>query len=574
MKTTTFDLPHAEVRVEARLSSEDRAALGRHVQTVHEYQAKSVEAACALAAILYGKLYVEAGDFPAFALQTFGIRRRRAYQLAQSGHVYAGLRDAGVRPLPRNEAQIRPLAELKDADDRRITWNRALAKAGGDPAGVTKEDVENAVAEASGRRGTGTERIPIGVGLAAVERALSDTAAPTEKLYEKHHGLLGLLDPEDQAKAYDRARVAGDATGTAEYGSDLRLEKVPLTAVKRAVRDLASELPEDVADLGPADPVGLAVLMEQLLVGDAVPNETPVVGGSYLAPYAGSELLVDTLTAALDRDGGIPEGSARDHRETVSARRRMVRCRLEPEVAAWTWPVLTPAARRTATAWFPDPAAPPPCYIPARLTQPANTRPKTLDTRTPTARSVLLAPGVDLLRGDVPDEIVDAVMARASAAEHLVFLAAVCTPDRVVVRTWPANVLPAIAVQGPCGTDAGLEPDVQSERGGPEAVARALEAFGEAGVLGALVLDDYGAPLPDDLLDQVRDRVRVIVLRGAATDQRLYDQVLGLRPAGVLMIAAADVRCRPWDALLAAVPERPARAAATVTAVLPRPQPR
>ncbi len=566
MPATLPTSPPADHRIEARLRAADRIARDQHVETVRAYQAKSVEAAVALAAILDNRLYVEAGTFPEFALKEFGIRRRRAYQLAAAGRVYVGLRDVGADPLPKSEAQLRPLAELDGLDDRRAAWELALGRAGGDASRVTMEDVEYAVNVTAGRHGTSAAPISEGVVLAAVERML-DVGAPTETLQGEHGGLLGLLHPEDQANVWIQTKADSDAAGTAKYDGDGWLEKVPLGVVKKAVRGLAATLPVDAVDRGPADPDGLAVLLEGLLVGD-VPAGTPAIGGSYLVPYAGFGELVDALVAALDRDGGIPPGADRAHKETVSARRRMVRCRLEPDVAAWTWAVLAPAARRTATTWLPDPDAPAPCYVPARLTQPTNTHPKTLDLRTPTGRTVLLAPGVDLLRGDVPDEITMTVLTRAGAAEHLAFLVATNHPDRIADHAWPPNVVPAVAAHGSGEGDPAEDealPDVA------DAVARALAGFEAAGVRGALVLDGCSDPLPDDLLGRVRDHARVVLLRGSATGQRLYDQVLSLRPAGVLMVATADVRCRPWDALIGSLAELPARATAAVSTRLPRP---
>lgn len=574
---TPLDSPTAEHRVEARLAADDRAARDRHVETVRAYQAKSVEAAEALAAILDGQLYVESGSFEAFAQSEFGIRRRRAYQLAAAGRTYAMLRDAGVTPLPRSEAQLRPLTALDGADDRRAAWERALAGAGGDARRITMESVEYAVGEVTGHHGTSAAPLSDDVALAVVERSV-DRGAPTEKLQAEHRGLLGLLHPEDQATIWTRARLDGDAAGKTEYDADDRLKKVPSGAVKRAVRGLAAGLAEDVVDRGPQDPAGLAVLLEKLLVGDELPAGTPEVGGSYLVPYAGSEGFVASLVQALDDHGGITEerpddtDEDREERRSIRARRKMIRCRLEPDVAAWSWAVLAPAARRSATAWIPDPDAPPPCYVPARLTQPANTRPKTLDTRTPTARTVLLAPGVDLFRDDVPSDVVESILERAGAAGHLAFLVATNHPDRLTGHSWSSNVVPAVSVQGP-PKDTGSErkderPDVVG------AIARALDGFETAGVRGALVLDDCRDTLPNDLLVRVRDHVRVVVLRGSATGQRLYDQALALRPAGVLMVATSTVRCRPWDALLVDVADRPERAAVAVAADLPRPSAR
>lgn len=577
MPPTPLDSPTAEHRVEARLGADDRAARDRYVETVRAYQAKSVEAAEALAAILDGHLYLESGSFEAFAQSEFGIRRRRAYQLAAAGRTYAMLRDAGVAPLPRSEAQIRPLTALNGADDRRAAWGRALAAAGGDARRVTMESVEYAVGEVAGLHGTSVAPLSDDVALAVIERSMS-RGAPTEKLQAEHRGLLGLLHPDDQATTWTRARVDGDAADKTEYDADYRLEKVPAGAIKRAVRGLAAELPEDKVARGPEDPAGLAVLLERLLVGEDVPAGTPTVGGSYLLPYAGSERHIGLLVRALDDHGGITEETLDDtdeekeRRRAIRARRKMIRCRLEPDVAAWSWAVLAPAARRSATAWIPDPAAPPPCYVPARLTQPANTRPKTLDTRTPTARTALLAPGVDLFRDDVPSDVVESILERAGAAGHLAFLVATNHPDRLAGHSWSSDVVPAVSVQGPP-----KDTDSKSKKVRPDpvaAIARALDGFETAGVRGALVLDDCRDALPDDLLVRVRDHIRVVVLRGSATGQRLYDQALALRPAGVLMVATSTVRCRPWDALLVDVADRPERAAVAVAADLPRPSTR
>lgn len=561
----------AEVRVERRLTAADRAALDAHVATVREYQAKSVEAARALAAIMDRELYVESGSFPDFALATFGIRRRRAYQLAKAGRVYAEFEAAGVSPLPRSEAQLRPLTGLDEAADRRRAWERALETTGGDEARLTQEDVELASNAVAGVLGTGAEPLPSRLGLAALERELDGNPAPSDDLHRQTRWALGLLDPGDEAEVWRRA--THEAGADTSYDAEGRLKSVDRAALRGAVRALATErgapLPER-----PDAPDDFTVMLERHLldrpeVSSDSTGALDVVGGSYLGPYASAADLVAPLIEQLDKNEGITEDLDPIGRRDVRGRRSMARCRLEPEVAAWTWPVLLPGPLQSATSWFPAPDAAPPCYVPARLTQPANTRPGPLDLRLPTARAVLLAPGVDLLRPDLPEEVVSEVFRRAGAGGHLAFLAATRLSDRLGTVTWPANVCPALHFTGPDDDD----PQAAHEAAN-EAVGRAFDAFDGAGVRGVLVLEDWPAPLPDELLDRLPDSALAVVLRGKGTGRRTYDSFLEMRPRGLTFVATADVRHRPWDGLSGVSDDpvpTPERDSAPITADLPRP---
>ncbi|PAP76329.1 hypothetical protein [Rubrivirga marina] len=557
-------IPTAEVRVQRRLADADRIALDAHVATVREYQAKSVEAARALAAIMDDELYVETGTFAEFALATFGIRRRRAYQLAKAGRVYAEFEEAGVAPLPRSEAQLRPLTGLDKAADRRRAWERALETTGGDEARLTQEDVELAANAVAGVLGTGAEPLPSRLGLAALERELDGNPAPSDDLHRETRWALGLLDPGDEAEVWRRATHEADADTS--YDAEGRLKSVDRAALRGAVRALATERGAP-APRRTDVPGGLTVLLERHLLdrSDTSPDATAalsVVGGSYLAAYAPTSGLVSPLVGALDEDD--TDDLDPIERRDVRGRRSMARCRLEPEVAAWTWPVLLPGPFRSATSWFPASDAAPPCYVPARLTQPANTRPHALDLRLPTARAVLLAPGVDLLRSDLPDEVVSEILRRAGAGEHLAFLAATRHADRLDAVAWPPNVHPAIGIDG-------------ADDDGVEAARRALDAFDRAGVRGILVLDSWPSPLPDELLGRLPASASAVILRGKRTSRGAYDSFLGMRPRGLAFVAAADVPHRPWDGLsgVADDPEQtPERAPAPVTADLPRPSSR
>ena len=537
-----------EVRMQ--LSQEQSAALERHVATVKEFQSKSVEAAEALAAIYSDRLFIEDGTFPDFVHRHFGIRRRRAYQLAKSGRTYAELRELEVDPLPRNEGQLRALATLDSRQDKEAAWCAALEASGGDAHSVTAE----AVTLAATRIGLG--ELPLrsvaalgdGMQLAAVELELGHTPVPTSELRSQHSDLLDLLDPRDEAEvwrmleSYSAAnlRVGHDA-------DDGRISSAKRNVVRKAIRDVAASRQQDVEAPEPA--AELQVLVREHLAAEWLDEHDPLdptvkVGPSILTPYAGATDMVASSIERLDDEVPWPEeGWCRP--DEIAAMRAMSRCRLEPELATWVWAVMIPAAKRSARAWFPSPEASSPCYVPARLRQPEYTTSSNLDRRLTTATTALLAPGVDLMRDDVPAEVVDEILRRAEAATDFAFLVATNLPDAASRRDWPDTVNVCIRVNGLVNG---------ASRSATAAVASALSPFYAAEKKAVLVLDDVSLLLQQEALDLIVSTARAVILRGSGTSQAFYNQVLDIRSDDVAFVQTRDVRRRPAFAFMSVPP--------------------
>lgn len=143
--TSKLSLKTASVQALSILSSDDV----RELVTCEEIIAKGwdtfVEVGRALAHIRDRRLYrADFDTFEAYCRQKWHYRRAHAYRLIGAAEVMEVLSPVGDIPLPRNEAQVRPLLGLKP-DEVRAVWCRAVASAG--KKNVTAELVKQATAE-------------------------------------------------------------------------------------------------------------------------------------------------------------------------------------------------------------------------------------------------------------------------------------------------------------------------------------------------------------------------------------------------------------------------------------------
>jgi hypothetical protein len=89
------------------------------------------------------RLYrVEYHTFENYCQERWGMTRRHANRLVESAEVVHNVGPIG--PTPDNEAQARPLAKLKDPEQQREAWQRAVATAAGK---ITAAHVEQVVKE-------------------------------------------------------------------------------------------------------------------------------------------------------------------------------------------------------------------------------------------------------------------------------------------------------------------------------------------------------------------------------------------------------------------------------------------
>lgn len=539
---------------------------------VETYQKASLEAAEALAEIKdYDLWTVEADSFAEYARTAFGYRRRRAYQLAKAGRCYRDLKGRGVDALPLSEAQIRPLTTLSDREDQVVAWELALEGLGldvdttttEDVRSLTQADVDRAVAEIEGSpRDLKDASVQGAHGVlsqrdrdyAALEDALakSESKPPSPALHAEHYGVLGRLEPADQAEVWSRVAKAKKSgvvvkDGVLEAGPEPKHTKDRKTAVEDAVVALADALDPrgDQAAANPPPPSEsgtLRVLLEResLEAETAEALSSPdVIGGSLVVDYSGAEDAVGEAVSSLESesDADFQAKMQAGRTKEYGVQRRLSRTRLEPEVAAWAWHVLVPDPRRSPRAWIPEADAPAPCFAPSRLTQPSKSAPGHLVVtggdepgyEIPVKYAVLLAPGVDLLHEAVPDEVVEQILERARGATDFVFLPVTRNTERLGRTSWPSNVRPVVPV-----TDG-------SELGS------AITSFEKSECYGGLLFDDYQEGMSASTRSRVKKYATAAIIRGEATSQKAYDAVLALRGTTFSVLIGREVVRRPQD---------------------------
>ena len=115
------DLPTA--RLERRKELEERVRESFYI------------AAMALIEINNNQLFKpEYESFDAYCIATFGFKKSQGYHLMKAGEIIQtmeNVRHVQITTQPTNEFQLRPLAKLKDDEERILAWNYAVTEAGG-----------------------------------------------------------------------------------------------------------------------------------------------------------------------------------------------------------------------------------------------------------------------------------------------------------------------------------------------------------------------------------------------------------------------------------------------------------
>jgi len=136
-----------EPGTETELSLDETDELQRCEQIVERGLKTFFEVGAALMRVRDLRLYrVEYHTFENYCQERWGITRRHANRLVESAEVVHNVGPIG--PTPDNEAQARPLAKLKDPEEQRKAWERAVTTAAGR---VTAAHVEQVVKEMIGQ---------------------------------------------------------------------------------------------------------------------------------------------------------------------------------------------------------------------------------------------------------------------------------------------------------------------------------------------------------------------------------------------------------------------------------------
>lgn len=131
------------------LTTSERGLLTSYETVVQQGLDSFVEVGNALAAIRDGRLYRETHQtFEAYCIERWNLSKSRAYQFLRGAEVVERLAECTtVDVMPDNEAQVRPLASLPEAQQAEA-WQEAVESAPVDGDGepqVTAKHVEAAV---------------------------------------------------------------------------------------------------------------------------------------------------------------------------------------------------------------------------------------------------------------------------------------------------------------------------------------------------------------------------------------------------------------------------------------------
>jgi hypothetical protein len=136
-----------EPGTETELSLDETDELQRCEQIVERGLKTFFEVGAALMRVRDLRLYrVEYHTFENYCQERWGMTRRHANRLVESAEVVHNVGPIG--PTPDNEAQARPLAKLKDPEQQREAWQRAVTTAAGK---ITASHVEQVVKEMIGQ---------------------------------------------------------------------------------------------------------------------------------------------------------------------------------------------------------------------------------------------------------------------------------------------------------------------------------------------------------------------------------------------------------------------------------------
>lgn len=113
------------------LTPDEVAELDACERTIERFERASLDAGRALRRIREGRLYRGVyGTFEAYVVDRWSFGLRRAEQLMSAVDALDTLAEAGVADLPRNEAQVRPIASLEGSEMVAV-WERVLDEHGG-----------------------------------------------------------------------------------------------------------------------------------------------------------------------------------------------------------------------------------------------------------------------------------------------------------------------------------------------------------------------------------------------------------------------------------------------------------
>lgn len=131
------------------LAVAEKAELAECEATIERGLETFVEVGTALIRIRDKGLYTEShGTFEAYCQSRWGMARRTAYQLISAAKVVENVRNC-AHEVPATESQARPLTALKDPEQQREAWQKAVDTA---PNGkVTGAHVQRTVDEVAGR---------------------------------------------------------------------------------------------------------------------------------------------------------------------------------------------------------------------------------------------------------------------------------------------------------------------------------------------------------------------------------------------------------------------------------------
>ena len=135
----------------APLTKKEKAALNTCRAAIDRYEKASLDAGQALFIIKGHRLFRENyGSFEAYVAEECAFDVRRAQQLIAAYKTVRELEKAGVKDLPLNEAQARPLASL-DPKERPKTWQEAVGLHGG-VRKLSKAKVQRVVDKTTGAK--------------------------------------------------------------------------------------------------------------------------------------------------------------------------------------------------------------------------------------------------------------------------------------------------------------------------------------------------------------------------------------------------------------------------------------
>jgi hypothetical protein len=144
LRASKASFKNASVRALSILSPAEVRELVTCEEIISQGWETFVNVGRALAAIRDKRLYrADFETFEAYCRRKWQYGKSHAYRLIGAAEVIASLSPIGDIPLPRNEAQVRPLLGLR-ADEVQAIWREAVKKAG--KKNVTAKLVNQAVA--------------------------------------------------------------------------------------------------------------------------------------------------------------------------------------------------------------------------------------------------------------------------------------------------------------------------------------------------------------------------------------------------------------------------------------------